>query len=46
MQTLDESIDCLQEMNFQKFETLRSFWLQHITFEWLIQGHIKEEAAL
>ena len=38
-------IDTLKQIDFKVFLQMKELWLKNITFEWLIQGHIKQEQA-
>ena len=38
-------IQMLDELSYEKFVELKKKWLQHASFQWLIQGHLTEEDA-
>lgn len=44
--TIDEHISQLKQFDFLRFLKLKEIWLKDITFEWLIQGHIKQQQAI
>lgn len=38
-------IQILDELSFEKFQEMKKKWLQNVSFQWLIQGHLTEEEA-